>query len=132
MFVAALAIALTSAPAPAISLARAEGAAVEAPTMPCVDELGLPCLKKETQASGKKTREFVIQKFGTFFITGFLGICAVTAVIFIIVGGMQMHAAFGNEEMIKKGKTTITWAIVGLVIAILSVAIVQIISNINF
>lgn len=53
------------------------------------------------------------------------------AVLFIIIGSIQMLTAYGNDEKISKGKQTITYAIVGLVIAILSYAIVTIISSIN-
>lgn len=53
------------------------------------------------------------------------------AVLFIIIGAIQMLTAYGNEEKISQGKKTITFAIVGLVIAILSYTIVTIISSIN-
>lgn len=55
----------------------------------------------------------------------------VAAVLFIIIGGIQILTAYGNDEKIGKGKKTVTYAIVGLVIAILSYAIVSIISVIS-
>ena len=42
------------------------------------------------------------------------------AIIFLIWGGFQYFTAFGNEEKANKAKTTITWAIVGLVFIILA------------
>jgi hypothetical protein len=54
-----------------------------------------------------------------------------TAILFIIVGGIQILTAYGVDEKINKGKKTITFAIVGLLIAILSYAIVSIISGIR-
>ena len=42
------------------------------------------------------------------------------AIIFFIWGGFQYFTAFGNEEKANKAKTTITWAIVGLVFIILA------------
>lgn len=54
-----------------------------------------------------------------------------TAVLFVIIGGIQILTAYGSEEKIGKAKKTITWALVGLLIAILAYAMVSIISAIN-
>jgi hypothetical protein len=56
---------------------------------------------------------------------------AATAVLFIIIGGIQILTAYGADDKVGKGKKTITWAIVGLLISILSYAIVTIISSIK-
>lgn len=100
---------------------------VQPKTIPCIPNL--PCVNETTQKSGDAVRGYVIGSFGSTFIQGFLGIAAVAAVIFIIVGGIQLHLAFGNDEGVGKAKKTLIWAIVGLVVSILSVGIVQIISN---
>jgi len=63
-------------------------------------------------------------------VQGFLGIIAIWSVIFIIVGGFQMVMASGSEEVYTKAKKTIIWAILGLVIALMSFSIVAIIENI--
>jgi hypothetical protein len=110
-------------------MALAEGD-VKPTTIPCTQNL--PCISEATQETSGGVYDAVVNKFGGGFLKSFLGIVAVTCVIFIIVGGMQMHLAFGNEEGIKKAKTTLIWAIVGLVISMLSVAIVQIISKLGF
>ena len=49
----------------------------------------------------------------------------------MIVGGIQILTAYGNEEKVSAGKKTMTYAIVGLLIAILSYAIVSIISGVR-
>jgi cobalamin synthase len=75
----------------------------------------------------------------TYFTTRFLpqitttiiAMAGVTAVLFMIIGGIQILTAYGNDEKIGKAKKTITFAIVGLLVAILSYAIVMIISSIN-
>ena len=100
---------------------------VKPKAIPCIPNV--PCINETTQASGDAVRGYVLGTFGSSFLKGFLGISAVTAVVFIIVGGIQMHLAFGNDEGLGKAKKTIIWAIVGLVVSILSVGIVQIISN---
>jgi|WetSurMetagenome_2_1015567.scaffolds.fasta_scaffold118474_2 hypothetical protein len=73
--------------------------------------------------------------FGGVFLpqltTTIIAMAGVTAVLFIIIGGVQILTAYGNDEKIGKAKKTITYAIIGLLAAILSYAIVSIISAIN-
>ena len=54
---------------------------------------------------------------------------AVIAVIYIIIGGYHYVTAYGNPETAEKGKQTLTWAIIGLVIVILAFVIVQFVWN---
>ena len=62
-------------------------------------------------------------------IQGFLAIVGIWAVIFIIVGGFQMVMGAGNEETYLKAKKTILWAVLGLIIALLSFSVVAIVEN---
>lgn len=98
-------------------------------TIPCVPSL--PCVTDKTQQSGEATRDYVLNTFGSSFVNWFLGTIGLTSVIFIIVGGVQLHLAFGAEDGIAKAKRTLGWAIGGLIISILAVAIVSIISKIT-
>ena len=54
-----------------------------------------------------------------------LGIAGIVSVIFIIIGGIQYATSAGNEQQVQKAKSTITNAVIGLVIAILAFAIVN-------
>lgn len=99
-------------------------------TVPCVPSL--PCVSETRQQSGSATRAYLLEDFGTEFMVGFIGLMALISVGFIIYGGLQMHIAMGNEDAIGKAKKTVTWAVGGLVLALLSGAIVTIISRINF
>ena len=58
-----------------------------------------------------------------------LATIGVLAILFIIIGGLQYVTSAGNEENAKKGQKTITYAIIGLVVAILAFAIVQVVNN---
>lgn len=60
---------------------------------------------------------------------GFLGIIAVWAVAFIVIGGFRMVMSQGNEEAVTAAKKTITWAVIGLVVAALSFSIIAIVQN---
>jgi hypothetical protein len=53
----------------------------------------------------------------------------VIAVIFVIIGGYRYMAAGGNEETAGKGRKTMVNAIIGLVIVILSYAIINAVTN---
>jgi len=54
------------------------------------------------------------------------------AVIAIIIGGYQFVTAFGNTEKHDKARKTITFALIGLILALTAFGIVRIISNISF
>jgi len=64
-----------------------------------------------------------------FIARGFLGIVAIWGVIFIIVGGFRMVMAQGDEEAYTKARKTVTWAVLGVVIAALSFSIIAIVQN---
>ncbi len=58
-----------------------------------------------------------------------IGIVGLVSIVFIIYGGFQYITSAGNEEQAESGKKTLTNAIIGLVIVILSYTIVTIVSN---
>ncbi|HMR55613.1 MAG TPA: pilin [Candidatus Doudnabacteria bacterium] len=59
-----------------------------------------------------------------------LTIAGVLAVIFIIVGGLMMVTSAGNENRLKNGKQTLIYAVLGLILTLLSFSIVAIIQTI--
>lgn len=50
-------------------------------------------------------------------VRGLLGFSGVLAIAFIVLGGIRIVVASGNEEQIKQGQQTLLWAILGLVVA---------------
>ncbi len=60
-----------------------------------------------------------------------ISIAGAAAFLFIIIGGIQILTAYGDEEKITTAKKTITYAIIGLLVALLSYAIVSIISGVQ-
>ncbi len=60
---------------------------------------------------------------------GFLAIVALWAVVFIIIGGFRMVLSQGNEEAYLAAKKTITWAVLGVVVAMLSFSIIAIVQS---
>lgn len=64
-----------------------------------------------------------------YFIKGFLVFVGVSALLFTIIGGIQFVLSLGNEEAAGQAKKAIMYALLGLVVALLSFAIVSIISS---
>lgn len=58
-----------------------------------------------------------------------LYLSAIIAVIFIIIGGYFYITSAGNESQATKGRTTLTNALIGLAIIVLSYMIVQVVYN---
>lgn len=64
-----------------------------------------------------------------FIVEAVLAILGILSIAFIIIGGFQYVTSRGDEEAAAVGKKTLTNAIIGLVIAILSYIIVTVIIN---
>lgn len=58
-----------------------------------------------------------------------IGLLMAVTVLFIILGGYQFVTSAGNEEQAKRGRRTLTYAIIGLVVVILSYVIVNTVSG---
>jgi len=61
------------------------------------------------------------------YINYFLGFLGLLAVAMIIYAGVLMVTAQGEEEQLNKGKKIITWAAIGLIVIMLSFAIVKVV-----
>lgn len=65
----------------------------------------------------------------TVAINLLLGLSGVVSVIFLMLGGFWYLTAAGNEEQAEKGRKVLTNAIIGLVVIIMSFALVRIAIN---
>ena len=57
------------------------------------------------------------------------GIIGIVAVVMIIIGGFNFMTSAGDPGKVKKGKDTILYGIIGLVVALLAFAIVNFVLN---
>ena len=55
----------------------------------------------------------------------FLGLTGMAALFFMIFGGLTLLISRGNAEKVKSGKDTIIWAVIGLIFAFASYAILR-------
>ncbi|MDP2586277.1 MAG: pilin [Candidatus Komeilibacteria bacterium] len=66
-------------------------------------------------------------------IFGFMGVTGVIALLMFVIGGLQWMTAGGAADKVKKGKDTLIWAALGLVIIFSSYAILRaIFETLNF
>lgn len=59
-----------------------------------------------------------------------LGLAATVATALIVIGGFQYMISGTNEDLAKKGKSTMTGATVGLIIIILSYTIITVVMRV--
>jgi len=60
-------------------------------------------------------------------IYSFMGITGAIALIMFLVGGFQWMTAAGNPEKVKKGRDTLMWAVLGLIVIFSSYAILKVV-----
>ncbi|MBP9802556.1 hypothetical protein KBC40_03125 [Patescibacteria group bacterium] len=58
-------------------------------------------------------------------IRGILGITGAIALVMIVIGGITWMTSAGNADRVRRGKDTLLWSILGLLIIFLSYAIIN-------
>ncbi len=58
-------------------------------------------------------------------IKGLLGVVGAISLLMIVIGGILWMTSGGNSDRIKRGKDTLVWAVIGLVVVFLSYAIIN-------
>ena len=66
-------------------------------------------------------------KLATVIITILTGLAAIVAVFFIILGGLKLVTASGDEKKMAGAQSTITYAIIGIVVTALAFVILQVV-----
>ena len=67
-----------------------------------------------------------------FVMVNILALIAVVTLLMIVYYGYRYITAAGNEESIEKAKTGLKWSIIGLVIAMMSYAVISIVQRLLF
>ena len=97
------------------------------PSIPKPDYLPGP----DEGSSQQGITDYFINEAIPGFISGFIGFVGIMAFLALVIGGIQFMTAYGNDEKLGSAKKTVTYAIVGFVIAIFAYAIVSIVSSVN-
>ncbi|MCX6735232.1 MAG: pilin [Candidatus Peregrinibacteria bacterium] len=61
-----------------------------------------------------------------------IGSIASLSLVFLIIAGVRFATAYGNDETVQKAKKQAIYAIVGLIISLMSYTIVTIVSNFKY
>ena len=94
----------------------------------------IPVVFAQAGTAAGEAPAFVLEKTGSQgsarqlilnIVNFFLGFLGLLAVIMIIYGGMLYVSAAGKQESIDKGKKIIMYAVIGIVVILLSFAIVN-------
>lgn len=73
--------------------------------------------------------DVTIVGFLTNVIKWLLGLSGALALLSIVVGGIRMILSFGDDQRVASAKRIIGWAVAGLLIILLSYAILNLISQ---
>lgn len=66
-----------------------------------------------------------IASYISYAIDVLLAVAGAVAVVYLIIGGYRYITAMGNEDQMKTAKTTMIWAVLGLVIVVCAWLIVN-------
>ncbi len=80
----------------------------------------------------KTERNTLVSNFLPRLTISLIGLAGVAALIVILISGLRMSLNFGDEDTINKAKNHIVYAIIGLIIAMLSYTIVKITVSLDF
>lgn len=80
---------------------------------------------------GDITASVLFSKVIPFTIRYTIGLAVALAVLALVIGGYQFMTSYGDTEKRQKAQKTITYAILGLILAITAFGIVTIITSIN-
>ncbi len=116
----------TSGTAAAAQLAQAEGVTVTRPPI-YSEKYGDLKLPYSETASGEYLQQSLLPNITSIIVSVTGGI----SLVFVIIGGIMLLTSYGDPDKAKKGQATVMYALVGIVLSVLSYAIVAIISSIN-
>ena len=98
------------------------GPSYAASSVKCSD---LPTNSVAYEAAGCKKSADKLPKTIRKIINAVIAFSSTVAVVFVVVGGIQYMSSAGDTGKIEKGKKTVIYALIGLVICALAYAIVN-------
>ncbi len=92
----------------------------------------LPGPDEATQEGQEGAENILIDTILPYYAVGLVGFVGILSVVFLLIAGVRFSTAYGNDEAIQKAKDQAMYALVGLVLALLSYTIIRIITNIKY
>lgn len=93
------------------------------PNIPNISTLPAPYKTESVKEMGLAMKNDFLPKIAMTIIKFAIPL----SVLFIIIGAIQILTAYGNDEKAGNAKNTIIFAVLGLIISLLSYAIVQLV-----
>ena len=88
-----------------------------------------PDFTNPEKRTGQEVNQYITNKLFPQIASRFLTLVATVAMIGIVVSGILFYSANGDQDKAKTAKNAAIYSVIGLIIALLSVAIVQIITS---
>lgn len=85
----------------------------------------------ETSDSQNNIRRVLIDTLIPKLTVLVTGLAAGLAFLFLVIGGVRFATSYGNDQLIESAKKQIMYALIGLVLAIMSYVIITIIINLK-
>lgn len=95
------------------------------------EPVGADVLPGGAFAQDEITTSILFARVIPFVIRYAIRLAVALAVIAVIIAGYQMLTAYGDTEKRQKAQKTLTWAIVGLILAIMAFGIVSALTSIT-
>jgi len=113
-----------------LAITSAVTVASEFSLIPKPDTLPGPSIGLQESEGGARNIlvDIILPRFAVIAI----GIIGSLALVFVMIGGIRLATAYGNEEDIEKGKKQVIYGVVGFILALLAFTIVQIVINLEF
>jgi hypothetical protein len=83
------------------------------------------CLRGDAATIAESRLDECLTHSLIFYIDLLFILIAIAAFFFLVVGGIKMATAFGNEAKYAEAKNTITYALIGIIVALLANTIVS-------
>lgn len=92
----------------------------------------LPGPDEATQEGQGGAENILIDTILPYFAVGLIGFVGILSVVFLLIAGVRFATTYGDDEAIQKAKDQAMYALVGLILALLSYTIVRIVTNIKY
>lgn len=103
------------------------------PTAPTIYQPStLPGPDSTKVVGNEATRNYFLNKFAPTYIGGFIGMMGGITFLMVVISGIQYLTSYGNDEKMKQATKSLTFSVIGLLLALLAWSIVSIVSNISF
>lgn len=92
----------------------------------------LPGPDEAAQKEGGGAENVLVDKILPNYAVALVGFVGMLSVLMLLIAGVRFSMAYGNDEAIQKAKDQAMYALIGLVIAILSYTIIRIVTNLEY